>query len=46
MLVTFPGGTLPQGVEFLLGTLNNIVAHFEDGSLVFQVLKDFSVHLK
>ena len=46
MLVTFPGATLPQSVEFLFGTLKDVVADFEDRSFVFQVLENLSIHLK
>ena len=45
-VVASPLSALSEGIEFLLGTLDDVVANFEDGSLVFEVLEDFSVHLQ
>ena len=45
-VVSFPLGTLTQSVELLLGTLDDVVANLEHGSLVLEVLEDLSVHLE
>jgi hypothetical protein len=42
----FKSLTFSQGLNLLLFALDYIVAYFEDSTLVFQVFKDFGVHLQ
>lgn len=45
-VVALPLSTHAELIQFLLGTLDNVVAHFEYGSLVLEILENARVHLQ